>query len=293
MKKYVLFILLFLGFSFSISAQDLEYTVAVNACDCLSDVKGELDEVIVSACVSTAFANELGAMVVEDAERFNTASGISSSLMKVYEILQVICFEDGEQAYLHMESKYYSESDNKEANKYYYQTLDLMEEGKLELAIEGLEIAVSLDSLFVLAYDNLGVCYRQTDDLDNAILNYKKSLEMFPLSKMMLQNIGLAYAFKEDYETSNLYYNRLIDVHPNYAEGYYGIGKNYAIIGEYKIGLTHICTAHKLYIAEDSDFQDDSEQLLGLIYEIMKEEGKEKIFKKTLRKNKVKIYIEK
>lgn len=292
MKICVSFILLFLGVSFTLFAQDLEYNIAVNSCECLSDVKGELDEDIVSACVSTSFAAELGTMSTEEAELFGTVEGITATFMKVYEILQVICFEDGEQAYLHMEAQYYLDSEIELANTYYYQTLDMIEEGKLDLAIEGLEMAVSLDSMFVLAYDNLGVCYRQSDDLDNAILNYKKSLKVFPLSKMILQNIALAYAFKEDYGNSNKYYNRLIDVHPNYAEGYYGIGKNYAIVGEYGIGITNICTAHKIYVAEDSNFQDDTEQLLGIVYEIMKEEGKEKLFKKTLKKNKVKIYFE-
>jgi hypothetical protein len=53
--------------------------------------------------------------------------------------------------------------------------------------------------------------------------------------------------------------------------------------------LDNIFMAHIIYANENSDYQKDSEQMLGAIYQKMKSENKEDLFKKIAEKNNVKI----
>jgi tetratricopeptide (TPR) repeat protein len=276
----------------SLYAQDFEYEIAVKTCDCLSKYKGDIDENIFIECNGDAFVEVYSTASEEEQEICNTIPGMQSVHIKTREISSVMCFENGEDNYRSLEAKYYNDSEDKLASSYLLTTQKMMEEGEFKLAIEGLLIAVNADSTFVEAYDNLGVCYRNIEDYENAVLNYKKSLKIFPIGKIALSNLGMVYAFMEDYENSDKCYNRLVEVHPNYAEGYFGLGKNFITRGDFENSLEMFCIAYRIYSNEDSEYLDDAVKIISILYSAMEEQGKQKTFKKILKKHKIKIKLE-
>ncbi|MNL23385.1 photosystem I assembly protein Ycf3 [compost metagenome] len=164
-----------------------------------------------------------------------------------------------------------------------------MKANNYKMAIEGLQLSLKEDPNFVLALDDIAVCYRQLNDLDNAIKYYKKSLDIFPEGDLALMNIGVIYTLKSDFKTAIEYYEKLIKFQPNNAEGYFGAGKNYFVLNDDEKALDNIFMAHVIYTNEKSEYVKDSEQLLGAIYQKMKSENKEDLFKKIAEKNNVKI----
>lgn len=102
-------------------------------------------------------------------------------------------------------------------------------------------------------------------------------------------NIGVAYTFKSDYKTAISYYQKLIEYHPNNAEGYFGAGKNYFMMKDDEKALDNIFMAHRIYTNEKSEYVKDSEQFIGAIYQRMKSEKKEDLFKKIAEKNNINI----
>jgi tetratricopeptide (TPR) repeat protein len=157
------------------------------------------------------------------------------------------------------------------------------------MAIESFQLALKEDPNFVLALDDMAVSYRQLNDYDNAIKYYKKSLEIYPEGNFALMNIGVAYTFKSDYKTAISYYEKLIQYHPDNAEGYFGAGKNYFMLKDDEKALDNLFLAHIIYTSENSEYAKDSEQLIGALYQKMKSENKEDLFKKIAEKNNIKL----
>lgn len=155
-----------------------------------------------------------------------------------------------------------------------------MDEKNYELAIEAFELALKSDKEFVLALDDLAVCYKVMENFDKAIKYYLKSLSIFPECDFALMNLAAIYNLKSDFKTANNYYKKLIAYQPQNPEGYYGLGKNLIIDEDYTEAFQNVIKAHKIYIEENSDYQKDTEVLLELIFQQMKDAGKEKEFRK-------------
>ncbi len=164
-----------------------------------------------------------------------------------------------------------------------------MQAQNYKLAIEGLQLALKQDPKFVLALDDIAVCYRQLEDFDNAIKYYKKSLDIYPEGEYALMNIGVVYSLKSDYKTAIDYYERLIKYQPNNAEGYFGAGKNYLQLNNDEKALSDIFIAHRIYTENKSEYAKDTEMLMGAIYQKMVKENKEGIFKKIAAENNIVI----
>ena len=164
-----------------------------------------------------------------------------------------------------------------------------MREKNYKIAIENFQLAIKDDSHFVLALDDMAVSYRQLNDYDNAIKYYKKSLEIYPEGNFALMNIGVVYTLKSDFKTAISYYEKLIQYHPDNAEGYFGAGKNYILLNEDEKALDNLFIAHVIYTNENSEYVKDSEKLIGALYQKMKSENKEDLFKKIAEKNNIKL----
>jgi tetratricopeptide (TPR) repeat protein len=285
-KRFLLFITLSF---FNAKSQTLEEKIAAKACTCLEKGK-EVNEEIYRNCLT----NSMAEVVLKDKdaksrEGISTVEGIKSLLQKSDETISKTCSKFLPKAPENKADIYYNDSKNKEAQNSYTVAKDFMLAKNYKLAIEGLQIALKQDPNFVLALDDIAVCYRQLEDYDNAIKYYKKSLDIYPEGEYALMNIGVVYSLKSDYKTAIDYYERLIKYQPNNAEGYFGAGKNYLQINNDEKALNDIFIAHRIYTADKSEYTKDTEMIMGAIYQKMVKENKESIFKKIAAENNIVI----
>lgn len=288
MKKIILFLTIVIVSKTSYS-QTLEEKIAIRACECLKN-KTKVDDDVYQDCITKSMTD----IVLTDSDKknreaINTVDGIQSLLKKIYEIMPMTCENEKNKEIENKKNQFYSNSKNENAQNSYIIAKDFMRDGKYKLAIENLEISLKHDKNFVLAYDDIAVCYRQLNDFDKAIKYYTKSLEIYPEGDFALMNIGVIYSKKSDFKTAIEYYEKLIKFHPKNAEGYFGAGKNYFLINDYENALDNIFIAHRIYSEDKSEYVKDTEQIMSIMYQKLKSEKKEELFIKIAEKNNIKI----
>ncbi|HET7733327.1 MAG TPA: tetratricopeptide repeat protein [Paludibacter sp.] len=284
-----LLIILTLILTANVCSQTLEERAAIRACDCVQKTKTLNDENY-RKCLATSLANVIAYdKNPNDMELIGTVSGIQGVFKKIDSIVSTTCVVYSKEKLDKLRKKFYSDSKKSIVNNSYIIGNDFTEEKKYDIAIESYEIALKYDSLFVPAIDNLAVCYRKKGDLDSAIKYYKKSLSIYPEGDYALMNIGVIYTEKSEYKTSNEYYRRLVRLYPDNAEGYFGLGKNLVLLNEYESALENIFTAHKIYQQEKSEYVNDTQKIIEMIYQEMKKINKEEDFNKIARKMGIEI----
>jgi tetratricopeptide (TPR) repeat protein len=288
MKKIILLLLIVI-IANQLNAQSLEEKIAIRACECLKS-KSKVTEDVYTKCISNSVAEVvLKESDPKNREVINTVEGIQGLFKKVYALIPQTCEKEKKKERDAIKEAFYSYSKNERAQNSYIIAKDFMRDEKYDLAIEGLQMALKQDKKFVLAYDDIAVCYRHLNDFDNAIKYYKKSLEIYPEGDFALTNIGVVYALKSDYKTATEYYEKLIKFHPENPEGYFGAGKNYFLVNDYEKALNNIFIAHRIYTEEKSAYIKDTEQIIGMMYKKLKEENKEALFNTIAEKNNIKI----
>ncbi|WP_395047771.1 tetratricopeptide repeat protein [Flavobacterium sp.] len=287
MKKIILFLAIII--SNNLYSQSLEEKVAIRACECLKN-KTKVDGDIYQNCITKSMTDVvLTDSDTKNREVINTVDGIQSLFKKVYTIMPQTCENEKQKEINIKKNQFYSYSKNEKAKSSYIISKDFMRDEEYKLAIEGLEMAIKSDKNFVLAYDDIALCYRQLNDFDNAIKYYKKSLEIYPEGDFALMNIGVIYSKKSDFKTAIEYYEKLIRFHPKNAEGFFGAGKNYFLLNDYEKALNNIFIAHRIYSEDKSEYVKDTEQIMGMMYQKLKSENKEEVFNKIAEKNNIKI----
>jgi len=183
-----------------------------------------------------------------------------------------------------------SMSKNPEAVEWYNKGIEAYYKEDYKEAIRYYKKALKIDPVFAFAWDNLGISYRKLDKFDDAIEAYQKSLEIDPNGQMPLQNIAVAYIFKKDYEKAVQYYEKLATIDDKNPEVYYGLGQICALyLNQYEKGLNYMCKAYLLYIETGSAYRKDAEKVIGMLYNEMKKQGKEKEFEDILQSYKIGI----
>lgn len=288
MKKIVFLFITIASYSYSYS-QSLEEQIALKACDCLNKSK-EINDEIYRNCISASMSEVVLMSKNKNVrESINTVEGIQSMFLKTNEVLMKSCNKLISEKPASKSDIFYSDSKIESAQNAYIIAKDFMNDKKYRIAIENLQISLKKDPKFVLAYDDIAMCYRQLNDYDNAVKYYKKSLEIFPEGDFALMNIGVVYSLKEDYKTAITYYEKLIEYQPNNAEGYFGAGKSYLQINNDEKALDGILKAHRIYSETQSDYIKDTEMLMGAIYQKMKADNKEDVFKRIAKENNINI----
>ncbi len=177
---------------------------------------------------------------------------------------------------------------NSQAIDYYNQAIDESKKENYKNTILLYEKCVSIDSTYVNAWDNLGICYRRLKEYDKSIFAYNKSLDINPKGLMPLQNLGIVYRLKLDYPNAIKAYEKLALIDKNNPEVYFGIGQVYATdLKDYEKGLDNICKAYNLYISQKSPYRTDAETMINQIYVDMKKAGKLDKFNEILNQNNI------
>lgn len=287
MKKSLSIAILF--FSSIIFGQNFEQTAAEKSCECIKKLT-ELNDENYRKCISTSLTESLMIGNVKDnMQKIGTVDGMKTALQNIDTLVKNTCSIDRTAELDEKKDLHYSYSKNEDATNSYKIGKDFMEDGKFKLAIEGFEMALKKDEKFVLALDDMAASHRKLENFDKAIKYYKKSLAIYPEGDFALMNMGVIYNLKKDYKTSNEFYKKLIGFYPRSAEGYYGLGRNYAFLDEDENALINIINAHKIYVEEKSDYVKDSQQMLEVIFQMMKKKGKEKDFVRIASENGINV----
>ena len=94
-------------------------------------------------------------------------------------------------------------------------------------------------------YNELGVAYHKVGELDNAIMQYKKSLSLNPFSANAHNNIGISYFDKGLVDKAISHFKHAIEINPSHADAHYNLGVAYGDKGfinmaneEIRMGMT-------------------------------------------------------
>ena len=178
-----------------------------------------------------------------------------------------------------------SVSSNPNARAAYSRGVDEMKAGRNQEAADYFKTALSIDSVFTFAWDNLGLCYRKLGEYDKALQCYRKSLSFDPKGKLPLQNIPIVYEYMGDHDRALAGYQELLRIYPDDPEAFYGAGRIYAMKKNHEEALDQLCKAYNLYTKMGSPYRVDAEKNIRYLYSVMKEEGKEKKFMEILERN--------
>ena len=114
-----------------------------------------------------------------------------------------------------------------------------------------------------LAYANRGLAYEAKDDIDRAIADYSKtieldeakrvryhdsyskSIELYPEFDKAYNNRGAAYLAKGDFDRAITDYNKVIEINPGYAVAYANRGVAHQAKGDLNIANCRLHQGHR------------------------------------------------
>lgn len=100
-------------------------------------------------------------------------------------------------------------------------------------AIETFEKAVEIEEEGEIYY-NIGVCYYEENNLDDAIKYYEKSIELLPDFVSSYINLAVCYSRKFRVEEGMKYAKKAIEINPHMYEPYATLGSCYRELGQYE-----------------------------------------------------------
>jgi tetratricopeptide (TPR) repeat protein len=103
--------------------------------------------------------------------------------------------------------------------------------GELNKAIEDYEKVIDIDPLYFEAYNNLGVLYGQNGLFDRAIEYFNKSIGIDPAYVDAYVNRGIAYAVSGRYDSALKDFDKAVLLDQNSAEAYFNRGSLYLKTG--------------------------------------------------------------
>ena len=102
-----------------------------------------------------------------------------------------------------------------ESEKHLYQGAANYRAGNLEQAIADYTKAIELDPDFAVAYNTRGFAYANSGDLEQAIADYDKAIELNPDLAVAYTNRGSAYADSGNLEQAIKDYELYLELFPN------------------------------------------------------------------------------
>lgn len=146
----------------------------------------------------------------------------------------------------------------------------------LEVAIEHYKTALELDPNYVLALDNIGICYRRLGYADLAIESYRKAIIIFPRGTFAYINLALIYSLQNKTNLAINEYKKVVEINPSEPEGYFGLATMYLNIKDTENAIFNAKECVRLYKASDSKMIGDGEYLLAQAYYMKEEDEKAK-----------------
>ena len=124
-----------------------------------------------------------------------------------------------------------------------YRGLSAEDKGELDKAIQNYDKAIELKPDFFGAYNNRGVAYGEKHDFDTAIKDFTTAIELKPDFFGAYNNRGNAYFEKRDFDTAIQNYDKAIEIQPDYADAYNNRGNAYGGKRDFDTAIQNLTTA--------------------------------------------------
>ena len=152
-------------------------------------------------------------------------------------------------------------------------------------AIETFEKAVEIKEEGEIYY-NIGVCYYEENNLDDAIKYYEKSIELLPDFVSSYINLAVCYCRKFRIEEGMKYAKKAIEINPHMYEPYATLGSCYRELGQYEDAVENYKKCLEL---DDENY----EALYGIFMSLFTLSNKENSDKVDKYKKEAEFYSEK
>lgn len=293
MKKIIFLLILLIaeiGYGQDIQNDKIK-NISSDACECISKINTENNtkNKAIKNCIAASVVKNLDTDVNANENDVSEIQLEASAYKKIESYLVENCEGLKQLSFTENEEFEHSTSQNVLAQLAYDDGMDFMESGDFEDAILKFKKAIEIDPNFAFSWDNLGVCYRKSNQYEEAINAYKKSLEINPEGRMPLMNIAVTYNLKKEFDQAIIYYNKFISIYQDDPEGYYGLGLILYTNNNYEEGLDNLIHAYTIYSAQNSPYRADAAKKIGYMYNDLKNNDKLEIFNKVATKYNLKI----
>ena len=112
-------------------------------------------------------------------------------------------------------------------------------ERNLELAEKNLKISVDQNKNYYNSTHNLGVTLQLKENFNEALVLFKKALELKPKNIGTLNHIAECYERTKSFEDAKKYYNNVIKIEPNNKIALKGLARILIKFGFHKQGLDY------------------------------------------------------
>ncbi len=118
----------------------------------------------------------------------------------------------------------------------------MWKQGNLADAIEEMEEIVADGYKNTQIYQNLGILYNLSNDLEKALAFNKEAYEYNSDDHIIIDNLADCYAIRGEYEQAAEIYENLMkeEPEPRFPEAYYGYGKVLIALGKREEGVAMI-----------------------------------------------------
>ena len=271
MKRFLL-TTIFFGCLASLSAQDLVEKISVALCNCVDTIIS-MDSLNakLNRCapdiIDSYFSNE-----DEDEDNmFASNDTVEKTMDAVIRNLGYYCPKIRKFVLADKESRFYKMSESAKANDLYNKGNESYKAGDYKNAEKLFMKALKIDPKFVYSWDDMALTCRKEGNYKKAIKYYSKSLAIFPEGSYALQDRAVAYTYIKDYARAYTDYMMLANLYPDNPEGFYGIAKIDYLKGDYDEALDFAFYTHKMYVTATSEYAKDTENLIKLIHDKLKE----------------------
>jgi tetratricopeptide (TPR) repeat protein len=151
------------------------------------------------------------------------------------------------------------------ARKYYSEGTSALDARQFKNAIAPLRAAVAEDHNYIDAYDNLGVAYRNLNQLDSAEYFYRESIRRYPKGVVALVNLGKVSERRGNFTQALEYYKQAVAIKPDDAESYFSLMRGYSLLKKFPEALENGYKAEQYYKKANSPYIGDCYLLMCVI----------------------------
>jgi len=116
--------------------------------------------------------------------------------------------------------------------------LAYQDKGDLDLALSDYNKAIQINPNYAEAYNNRGFTYQSKGDLDLALSDYNKAIQINPNLAEAYNNRGVTYQDKGNLNQALSDYNKALQIDSNYAEAYNNRGNIYQNKGDLDLAIS-------------------------------------------------------
>jgi tetratricopeptide (TPR) repeat protein len=102
--------------------------------------------------------------------------------------------------------------------------LALIQKGQTDEAIVEYKKALEIDPNYDAAHNNLGNALLRKGQIDEAIIHYQKALEINPNHAKAQNNLGNAFLQKGQIDEAIIHYQKALEINPDFAKVHYNLG---------------------------------------------------------------------